>query len=185
VCRRRAYLARRILTRERDVTAMRVVREVWPDAGERPATARRLGCRALHAAMASLRTAGFRFTDRYLAQNGGRGHAFTIDPPPPEPLRLVIWPDWELLAGAARVRLHGKEGRVMLALLGNRLATEDHLCTAVWPAADDMPTAWAKGLGVLLARLREKLRPLGWTIVGRRGFGWSLAETRATERIAA
>ena len=100
-------------------------------------------------------------------------------------MKLCIWPVYELREGACRVHLTPYEGLLMTTLLGHREVTVELLMEVLWPDPDLMPDYWYDCLRKHLSRLRKKVRPFGWDIKNRYGFGWHLEELCEQERLAA
>ena len=92
-------------------------------------------------------------------------------------LKLCIYPTWELRVSGVGVHLCPQEGLLMLALLAHPNASEILLSEVLWPDPDEMPDWWGTALDVIAHRLRQKLLPLGHTIISRAHY-YRLEETR-------
>ena len=74
------------------------------------------------------------------------------------------------------MHLQPSEGLILMALLGNRIASTDLLVEVLWPNPDDMPDYWNESLVCQISKLRRKLKFFGGNIGAHYGFGWHLEE---------
>lgn len=88
--------------------------------------------------------------------------------------RLFLTPHYAVGNRDTSVDLTPFEGRLMTALVFSGEMTRDEAAEILWPDPDRMPDLWHNALWCVLSRLRTKLRPFGWDIESRYGFGWKL-----------
>lgn len=74
------------------------------------------------------------------------------------------------------IRLPPAEFKVLLAIMGRQLVTNDLLVEVLWPDPDKMALTATQVIRCHMLRLRKKLSGSKWSIINRRGIGWSLTE---------
>jgi hypothetical protein len=95
--------------------------------------------------------------------------------------RLSIQPPYRITTAGQVTHLNRQEALFLLALMGRREMTAFAAAEILWPHPDFMPDTWRNRLGVLVSCLRAKMRPFGWTIETRHGFGWRLERYEPAE----
>lgn len=70
--------------------------------------------------------------------------------------------------------LSKQENTVMWALMTTPRVNVNGLVEAVWPDPDLQPDFWHNHINVLIAGIRKKINPFGWTIRSEYGRGWTL-----------
>ena len=68
------------------------------------------------------------------------------------------------------------ELKLLLALMGRPLVSNDLLIEIIWPDPDKMALTAKNVIKVHVLNLRRKLFGSGWGITARHGVGWSLTE---------
>lgn len=69
---------------------------------------------------------------------------------------------------------------MILALMFHPRVTMDLAAEILWPDPDRMPEEWHNQIRCVMSRVRSKLRPYGWIVESKYGFGWKL-ERHATD----
>ncbi len=93
----------------------------------------------------------------------------------PARLRFRLRP--AIVGGGQAVRLTPQEATVLLAVMARPEVAAAELAELLWPDPDAMPDFWRDNIGAVLCTLNAKLRPFGWDVVARVGFGWRLVRT--------
>lgn len=100
-------------------------------------------------------------------------------------VRLHLTPSYGVGNKDVAVGLTPFEGRIMTALAFSQELSAEEAVEILWPDPDRMPDCWLNQITNIMARLRAKLRPFGWDIKARYGFGWRLEkhgnDSRATQ----
>lgn len=90
------------------------------------------------------------------------------------PARLRITPHYAVSNESVSVSLTPFEGHMVLAMMGRPELSADLAAEILWPDPDKMPETWLIQIRTVMSRARAKLRPFGWRIASRYGFGWRL-----------
>lgn len=88
--------------------------------------------------------------------------------------RLFITPHYAVGGSDTTVDLTPFEGRLMTAMVFSGELPKDEAAEILWPDPDTMPDHWHSAIFCLMSRLRNKLRPFGWNVESRYGYGWKL-----------
>lgn len=83
-------------------------------------------------------------------------------------------PGWHLSHAGGSVYLTPFEGQAILALMCHSRVPRELAAEILWPNPDTMPEEWHNQIRCVMSRIRTKLRPFGWNVESRYGFGWKL-----------
>ena len=98
--------------------------------------------------------------------------------------RLRLTPHYSVGNSSTSVDLTPFEGRILTALAFNRELTSEDAVEILWPDPDQMPDFWYSQIVCLITRIRNKLRPFGWAVINRYGYGWRLEKHGTDSRTA-
>lgn len=88
--------------------------------------------------------------------------------------RLHLTPHYSVSSEGMSVDLTPFEGRLLTAMAFAPELSAEEATEILWPDPDHMPECWLNQITNIMARLRAKLRPFGWSVKVRYGFGWRL-----------